>query len=92
MRVNARLDKTYEAKLTYLMERCHNGVSSVLKDAIDSYYEKIKQEEANALADASLVVLAEEIGHGRILTTDTRDFQTYRWKERRPFQNLLDLH
>jgi predicted nucleic acid-binding protein len=41
------------------------------------------------LADASLVLLAEELGSGRILSTDARDFRTYRWKNRRPFKNLL---
>jgi hypothetical protein len=41
------------------------------------------------LADASLVLLAEEMGSGRILSTDARDFKTYRWKSRRPFRNLL---
>ena len=41
------------------------------------------------LADASLVLLAESLGHGRILTTDERDFRTYRWKSRRPFENIL---
>jgi len=41
------------------------------------------------LADASLVVLAESLGHGRILSTDLRDFQTYRWKSRPPFENIL---
>ncbi len=41
------------------------------------------------LADASLVLLAEELGHGRILSTDQRDFRTYRWKQRKPFENLL---
>jgi predicted nucleic acid-binding protein len=41
------------------------------------------------LADASLVVLAEELGHGRILSTDMRDFTTYRWKNHHPFQNIL---
>lgn len=41
------------------------------------------------LADASLVILAEHLGHGRILSTDERDFRTYRWKERQPFTNLL---
>jgi predicted nucleic acid-binding protein len=41
------------------------------------------------LADASLVFLAESLGHGRILTTDERDFRAYRWKSRRPFQNML---
>ena len=41
------------------------------------------------LADASLVILAEERDDGRILSTDRRDFRTYRWKNRKPFQNLL---
>ena len=43
------------------------------------------------LADASLVVLAEELGTGRILSTDQRDFGAYRWKNHKPFQNLLIL-
>lgn len=41
------------------------------------------------LADASLVLLAEHLGHGRILSTDERDFGAYRWKQRKPFHNLL---
>lgn len=41
------------------------------------------------LADASLVILAEELGHGRILSTDQRDFRTYRWKNHAPFDNRL---
>nr|VFK69064.1 MAG: hypothetical protein BECKUNK1418G_GA0071005_13064 [Candidatus Kentron sp. UNK]VFK73797.1 MAG: hypothetical protein BECKUNK1418H_GA0071006_12954 [Candidatus Kentron sp. UNK] len=40
-------------------------------------------------ADASLVILAEHLGHGRVVSTDRRDFETYRWKNRRPFRNLL---
>jgi uncharacterized protein len=42
------------------------------------------------LADASLVLLAEHLGHGRILSTDMRDFGAYRWKNRKPFQNLME--
>ena len=42
-------------------------------------------------ADASLVLLAEQLGHGRILSTDKRDFHTYRWKNNQPFSNLLCL-
>ena len=42
------------------------------------------------LADASLVLLAEELGHGRIISTDRRDFHTYRWKNHQPFTNLLE--
>jgi predicted nucleic acid-binding protein len=41
------------------------------------------------LADASLVLLAEHLGHGRILTTDERDFGAYRFKSHQPFNNLL---
>ena len=41
------------------------------------------------LADASLVLLAARSGDGRILSTDQRDFQTYRWKNTEPFTNLL---
>ncbi len=40
-------------------------------------------------ADASLVVLAERLRHGQILTTDRRDFQVYRWNQNRVFENLL---
>ena len=41
------------------------------------------------LADASLVLLAEHLGHGRILSTDERDFGANRWKTRKPFKNVL---
>lgn len=41
------------------------------------------------LADASLVLLAEELGHGQILSTDQRDFNIYQWGNHKPFQNLL---
>jgi predicted nucleic acid-binding protein len=41
------------------------------------------------LADASLVILAEDLGEGRILSTDLRDFAGYRWKNTKPFINLL---
>ena len=41
------------------------------------------------LADASLVLAATQLGEGRILSTDRRDFDTYRWKNTEPFHNLL---
>ena len=41
------------------------------------------------LADASLVIAATELHEGRILSTDQRDFGTYRWKNHHPFKNLL---
>lgn len=42
------------------------------------------------LADASLLLLAEHLGHGRILSTDVRDFAAYRWGGRKTFDNLLE--
>jgi uncharacterized protein len=41
------------------------------------------------LADASLVILAEHLGHGRILSIDFRDFNTYRWKNQYQFENMM---
>ena len=41
------------------------------------------------LADASLVVHAERTYDGRILSTDQRDFNSYRFKNSKPFKNLL---
>ena len=40
------------------------------------------------MADASLVLLAEQLNSGRILTVDRRDFTVYRWNNK-PFENLL---
>ncbi|MEA5537077.1 type II toxin-antitoxin system VapC family toxin [Crocosphaera sp. XPORK-15E] len=44
------------------------------------------------LADASLVILAEDLGTGRILSIDNRDFNTYRWKNNKPFVNLFQIN
>ena len=41
------------------------------------------------LVDASLVAAAAELGHGRILFTDERDFGIYRWSGTEPFENVL---
>ncbi len=40
-------------------------------------------------ADATLVLLAEETGHGEILTLDLRGFRTYRFRHSRRFQLVL---
>lgn len=40
------------------------------------------------MADASLVVLAEFLGHGRILTVDFKDFYKYLWLGK-PFELLI---
>ena len=57
-------------------------------DAIHALMEKYANLPMD-LADASLVVAATELGEGRILSTDLRDFDAYRWKDAEPFHNLL---
>lgn len=42
------------------------------------------------LAAAGVVLLGEHLGHGRILSTDMRDFGACRRKSRKPFRNLLE--
>lgn len=55
-----------------------------LRDLMESY-----RDLPMDLADASLVVAAEELGEGRILSTDRRDFGAYRWKGREVFEDVL---
>lgn len=55
-----------------------------LKELMDKY-----QDLPIDLADASLILLAEELGHGDIVSTDYRDFVSYRWKNHKPFSNLF---
>ncbi len=53
---------------------------------------KLLEKYANLpmdLADASLVLLADEMGHGDIVSTDIRNFETYKWKSHKPFHNLF---
>lgn len=46
MRVNARLDDSYQTKIDYLAEIRHTTVSDVVRDAIDHYYAAVKAERA----------------------------------------------
>lgn len=48
MRINARLDETHSQKLEYLKRATNAGVSEVVKDAIDVYYERVKGSKASA--------------------------------------------
>ena len=64
-----------------------------LATAVELAHDPLMRDYADLpmdLADASLVILAERLGHGRILSTDRRDFRTYRWKNHHPFENLLE--
>jgi hypothetical protein len=82
-----------EAKAAFLERVANQGVLVHSLDDTDSQrmaslirrYADLPMD----LADASLVILAEHLGHGRILSTDMRDFGAYRWKNHAPFQNLL---
>jgi hypothetical protein len=76
------------------INQLHQGLFSVFN--LEPYHGKriaqLMTQYANLpmdLADASLVILAEYLGHGRIFSVDQRDFNTYRWKECFPFENLL---
>lgn len=48
--------------------------------------EKYEDKEID-LADISLIILAEYLGHGMILSCDQSDFSILRWGKNRPFQN-----
>jgi hypothetical protein len=79
--------------LSWLKTIESHGVGIFVMDA--SHFPRINalmhqfQDLPMDLADASLVLLAEESGEGRIVSTDERDFHTYRWKNQHPFRNLL---
>ena len=64
----------------------HIGIQHIsrLKQLMEKY-----QDLPIDLADASLILLAEELGHGEIVSTDKRDFGAYRWKNHKPFSNLF---
>lgn len=78
----------------WLLDDVAEGSLAVWTPAADALARipRLMRQYANLpmdLADASLVLLAEHLGHGRILSTDERDFGAYRWKQQHPFDNLL---
>ena len=84
----------YDAQMLFLNSIAQGGVDIFNLDQPDHWgriLELIQQyrDLPMDLADASLVILAEELGHGQILSTDLRDFRTYRWKYHDPFEKLL---
>ncbi len=48
MRINARLDEESARKLEYLKEATHAQVTDVVKDAIDLYYQRVRQAQDSA--------------------------------------------
>lgn len=83
--INAQLNfiKMYQLGAFEVFEIPKNDKSKVL--SLMQQYADLPMD----FADASLVLLAEHLGHGKILSTDKRDFHTYRWKNTQPFSNLL---
>jgi uncharacterized protein len=57
---------------------------SRLKDLMNKY-----RDVPMDLADASLVLLAEEYKTGRILSLDIKDFSIYQWNNKNYFENLF---
>lgn len=55
---------------------------------IQSLYE-CYQDHPIDLADISLILLAENLKHGNILTCDERDFSFLRWNHSKKFTNLM---
>ena len=80
-----RVLQMYEEGGFDLFSLSKNHIPRVLE--LLAKYKKLPMD----LADASLVILAEELGNGDIVSTDFRDFNSYRWKNHQPFHNLLDL-
>ncbi|MDD5392060.1 MAG: hypothetical protein PHE17_03470 [Thiothrix sp.] len=51
MRINARLDDSYERKFQLVQQRERKNRSDILKEALDSYFAtKLRQDEDEALA------------------------------------------
>ena len=73
----------------------HDGIIDVFNlhsvhfTKIVSLFEKYENLPID-LADASLVILAEELSIGDIVSTDKRDFKVYRWNDKNTFRNLMD--
>ncbi len=79
------------AQTRFLQQAANFEVHEIVTDRLDelaALMEKYRDLPMD-LADASLVLAATDLDEGRILSTDQRDFNAYRWKEREPFSNLL---
>lgn len=84
MHIEAKLDDIHSEKLLNLHEKLKQPLADILALAIDLLASQRLEQ-----ADSSLVLLAEDLGHGRIVSTDQRDFHAYRWKNRHLFENLI---
>lgn len=75
MRVNARLDDSYQAKIDYIVESCQLTVSDVVRDAIDHYYEAVKSEQLKRLRGLdALVGMASSVNAPADLSTNYKKY------------------
>jgi predicted nucleic acid-binding protein len=83
-----------EANMPHIFEAERSGIFRVVNFERTHLLEieKVVKKYADRkidLADASLVFLAERLGHGNILSTDVNDFSVYRWNRNNPFHILM---
>ncbi len=76
----------FQAERAGIFRLVHFERSQLL--GIEKIVEKYADRQID-LADASLIYLAEQLGHGNILSTDINDFTVYRWNRTNSFQILL---
>lgn len=62
MRINARLDQDSDRKLAYIQQQTSQGVTDIIKSAIDLYYQQL---QAAAKHPLSLLTQTGFIGCGR---------------------------
>jgi hypothetical protein len=62
MRVNARLDDSYQAKIDFIVKAEQRCISDVIREAIDRYYAAVKAERARQLGGLDSLVGAFEGG------------------------------
>jgi predicted transcriptional regulator len=75
MRVNARLDDAYQAKIDYIVETRQISVSDVMRDAIDHYYAAVKAEQVQRLRRLDAIVgMAESIAAPADLSTHYKKY------------------
>ncbi len=49
MRINARLDEEYSNKVAYIQQQTNQGVTDVIKSAIELYYQQLQPHQKKPL-------------------------------------------
>lgn len=75
MRVNARLDDSYQAKIDYIAASHQFSVSDVVREAIDHYYEAVKAEQVSRVRGLDAIVgMAQGVDTPADLTTNYKQY------------------